>query len=83
MQRIKYTKLSKTEMYTIVFDIFANKVSVIVSGNSPYIVTIRKNEQIKRFKQTSLQNAKRKVREILKNDFEVNIKDEVRSKLCF
>lgn len=88
MQRIKYTYYSKDYLSAEIFDIYARKVEILIQGNpSTYAVHITrytKNSIDKRekFEQKSLQNAKRKVRKILKEEFEVNLGDEVRSKLC-
>lgn len=85
MQRIKYEKWGK-ELKVTIYDIYANKIYVSVEILERLIcIEIKKiggNQLEKEFQTQSLQNAKRKVRKILKEEFEVNLDDEVRSKLC-
>jgi len=89
MQRIKYIKINNC-LRAIIYDIYARKVEIyIVQGTSinckidraqfsDYLIDAKTIN----FSLKSLQNAKRKVRKILKEEFEVNLGDEVRSKLC-
>lgn len=83
MQRIKYTLLlEKRGLRTEIYDIYARKIIIEFIGSSPVKVSISRGDKIIMFNQSSLQNAKRKVRKILQEEFEVNLGDEVRSKLC-
>ena len=93
MQRIKY-KIKGPFLVSEIQDIYARPsvieiVKDFTKPNKVYMINIFRvktsKEEIKKavkFTQTSLQNAKRKVRKILKEEFEVNLRSEVRSKLC-
>lgn len=83
MQRIKYNKYGN-QLYCRIYDIYARPVNIhIEEYRKKYSVIIaRKDKTETSFELSSLQNAKRKVRKILKEEFEVNLGDEVRSKLC-
>ena len=89
MQRIKYVNFGKFYRAEI-RDIYARKVDIYISAGKSIHCIIKRSQvsdyvpdaKIKEFTLTSLQNSKRKVRKILKEEFEVNLGDEVRSKLC-
>lgn len=85
--RIKYVTMSGFYGAKIT-NIFGREVTITITKNSPHKVSITKLNDtenglvIRKFEQESLQNAKRKVRQILTNEFDVNLGDEVRNKLC-
>lgn len=83
MQRIKYA-YSLLGLQVEINDIYARKIKVhIVTVTEKKYCKIKRTDGKKMFFYfKSLQNAKRKVRKILKEEFEVNLKDEVRSVLC-
>ena len=93
MKRIKYT-IEKPFIMAKLQDIYARTIIIqivqnITKKDDDYVVCIfrrtqQENEKRKvvKFTQKSLQNAKRKVRKILKEEFEVNLGEEVRSVLC-
>ncbi len=81
MQRIKYTKTHNNLISAVVQNIYGKRVWINICL-IPVKVNIMYEDTIINFEQKSLQNAKRKVRKILKEEFEVNLQDEVRSKLC-
>lgn len=72
-----------------VTDIFGREVTIAISKTSPHKVSISKLNTDKtglssrKFEQKSIQQAKRKIRKILREEFEVNLGEEVRSKACF
>lgn len=84
MQRIKYEGLPSCRMTTI-YNIYGQIVRVrIEKQRSWYRVVITNTITCKSYedRRISFQNAKRLVRKILKEEFEVNLGEEVRSKLC-
>lgn len=87
MQRIKYYKRSNV-LEAEIYDIYAKRVLVRIYTRYEeilgkyYFISIGSQYRNTQLETSSLQNAKRKVRKILKEEFEVNLQDEVRSKLC-
>lgn len=89
MKRIKYTKMNNCSR-AVIYDIYLRKIVVyIVQGTSINCKIERKqcsdytiDEKSINFSLKSLQNVKRKVRKILKEEFEVNLGEEIRSQLC-
>lgn len=70
-----------------IYDIFNNQVLVTITKGFPAIVIITKSRGQKEMQKRvveleSFQNAKRKVRMLLKEEFDVNLYEEIRSKLC-
>lgn len=85
MQRIKYKK-NRDKLESRIFDIYGKQIKVQIQTieNGFYIeITRLYNWKIETFELKSLQNAKRKIRKILKEKFEVNLHNEIRSKICF
>jgi hypothetical protein len=81
--RIKYTKNSEGLMARL-FNIYGNEVIVKIKPSEVNILMIQKSTVKKnlKFSRKSLQTAKRKVRKILKEEFEVNLMDEIRKEIC-
>ena len=84
MQRIKYVKLNKNIIRAEVPNIYGKWIIARITKfkENQFLIEITAPNGDKSFDSQSLQNAKRKVRKILKEEFEVNLGDEVRSKLC-
>ena len=89
MKRIKYQKIGMG-LKAIIYDIYARKIEIYIIQSSTNNCKIKRAQvsdyvidakQID-FSLTSLQNAKRRVRKILREEFEVNLGEEVRNKLC-
>lgn len=66
------------------FNIYGNEVIVKIKPSEVNILMIQKSTVKKnlKFSRKSLQTAKRKVRKILKEEFEVNLMDEIRKEIC-
>ena len=84
MQRIKYETLTKNILRAEIRNIYSKQIIVRITKfeENQYYVEITGPKTDKTFDIKSLQNAKRKVRKILKEEFEVNLQDEVRKVLC-
>ena len=90
MKRIKYVQ-NDILFAAVIYNIYAEKIIVFIHKPNEYrnefiaYITINKgliNDTKQIYQGLSLQNAKRKVRKILKEEFEVNLGEEVRSVLC-
>lgn len=85
MIRINYIIHDKTKTTAFVYNYIAQKVFVTILKNDvgfkTYLSCPEMNKDLK-FNLKSLQNTKRKIRKLLKNEFNVNLQDEVRNVLC-
>ena len=87
MQRLKYIN-EDAFIYCETHDIFNNRVLVTISKGSPRVIIITKSRGTREMQKrvvelVSLQGAKRRVRKLLKEEFEVNLREEVRKVLQF
>lgn len=80
--RIKYDSLCGFLVSNNV-NIYGKMVIVSISNSTPHKIKISTALRVVEFKQKSIQQAKRKIRKMLREEFEVNLGDEVRSKACF